>query len=170
MEWILHNLIVGKDYLCVIDYYSKYISRYFVIEKKTAFEISNKLKTIAFPTHGIPIEIVYDNMPFNSFEIKKFCKSFDIVITTTSPNYPQSNSKAERCVRISKIFWISSIYLDFFAKILEYAYQRYELTPNQLLRGRSTRSCIPEIYFKSNDRVHEKPISYWVEVKETGKV
>lgn len=45
-----------------------------------------------FPLYGIPLEIVLDNMPFNS----------KIEVYTTSPNYPQANGFAERAEGIPK--------------------------------------------------------------------
>ena len=49
-----------------------------------------------FARHGIPTEIVSDNMPFNSHEFLTFTKEWGILLTTSSPTYSQSNGQAER--------------------------------------------------------------------------
>ena len=43
-------------------------------------------------------------MPFSSFEFKQFCKSWDIYPCTSSPEFPQSNVQAHRCVQTLKNF------------------------------------------------------------------
>lgn len=54
----------AKDYLAIIDYYSKWIEIK-VLKHKDSNTIIKILKSI-FSTHGIPKIIVSDNMPFNS--------------------------------------------------------------------------------------------------------
>lgn len=63
-----------KDFLVLIDYYSKCIEVK-LLENKTAVEIIKKCKQI-FSTHGIPKYIMSDNMPFNSLLFKKFANDF----------------------------------------------------------------------------------------------
>nr|XP_039272273.1 uncharacterized protein K02A2.6-like [Styela clava] len=54
----------GKNYLLVVDYFSKYpeIAR---LQNKTSYSVISAMKEI-FARHGIPEKIVADNMPFNS--------------------------------------------------------------------------------------------------------
>ena len=55
-----------------------------------------------FAVHGIPEEVVGDNMPFNSREFRQFAKDYNFVMTTSSCTHSQSNGKAERNVQIVK--------------------------------------------------------------------
>ena len=52
--------------------------------------------------HGIPEEIVSDNMPFGRREFEDFAYEWGIKTTTSSPTYAQSNGQAERCVQTLK--------------------------------------------------------------------
>ena len=89
-----------KDYAVVIDYYSKYVELYHLIDK-TAQSIITGLKSI-FARHGIPDELVSDNMPFNSRMFKTFAEEWGFQTTTSSPTYPQSNGLAERNIQTIK--------------------------------------------------------------------
>ncbi|XP_062519272.1 uncharacterized protein K02A2.6-like [Corticium candelabrum] len=60
----------AKDYLTVGDYYSKYIDVQ-QLRDKTSSSVINAMK-YTFATHGIPEEIISDNMPFASREMQAF--------------------------------------------------------------------------------------------------
>ena len=60
----------GNEYLLAVDYYSKY-PEVVQVESKTAESTIAVLKGV-FARHGIPQEIVTDNMPFNSRAFKVF--------------------------------------------------------------------------------------------------
>ena len=60
----------GRDFLVVVDYYSKY-PEFSQLPDKTAKTIITHTKTIC-SRHVIPEEIVSDNMPFGSREFKDF--------------------------------------------------------------------------------------------------
>ncbi|KAK9692555.1 Integrase zinc binding domain [Popillia japonica] len=79
----------NKDYLVTIDYYSKWIE-VTELENKNSAELISKLKYL-FSMHGIPRILICDNMPFGSFEFKKFADSWNFRIVTSSPRYPRSN-------------------------------------------------------------------------------
>ncbi|KAK3795507.1 hypothetical protein RRG08_046377 [Elysia crispata] len=49
--------------------------------------------------HGIPDEMMTDDMPFNSFTMRKFSRDWNIKIITSSPDYAQSNGQSERHVQ-----------------------------------------------------------------------
>jgi len=83
----------GKDYLPVIDYFSKY-PEVAHMSSKTAEATVSKMKQI-FSQHSIPNTLVADNMPFNSKAFKKFAREGDFSVVTAGPNCAQSNSLAE---------------------------------------------------------------------------
>ena len=85
-----------KTYLLVVDYYSKYIETS-LLQDKTAGTVIMHMKSI-FARHGIPEELVSDNMPYNSREFKDFASSWGFKLTTSSPTYAQSNGLSERAV------------------------------------------------------------------------
>ena len=90
----------GKNYLVVVDYYSKFIETA-LLPNKTAGTVITHLKSI-FARHGIPEELVSDNMPFNSKEFDEFAKEWGIKQTTSSPTYAQSNGMSEKAVQTGK--------------------------------------------------------------------
>lgn len=135
----------GKDFLVVVDYYSKFIDIK-SLGRKTASCVINVLKPI-FAVHGLPKEIIADNVPFGSYEFRSFMKKYDIEVKTTSPLYPQSNGMSERAVQIAKNILKRSVSDDYWLSLLEYrntVIKDLELSPNQLLLGRKTRSQLPE--------------------------
>ena len=90
----------GKDYLLVVDYFSKY-PEVVHMNSKTA-EATMKEMTQTFSRHGIPNTLVADNMPFNSKAFKRFATEWDFSVVTSSPKYPQSNGLVERNVQTIK--------------------------------------------------------------------
>ena len=63
------------------------------MSSKTA-QATIKVMMSVFSRHGIPDT---DNM-----ELHKFAKEWDFTITTSSPNYPQSNGLVERNIQMIK--------------------------------------------------------------------
>lgn len=126
------------NYLVVIDYYSKWIEIK-KIKNKSSTEIINKWMEI-FSTFGTPSEIIADNVPFNSFECRQFSKSWNFVINTSSPLYPQSNGLAERAVAITKNILKKSVSQeDYYVAIAEYRntpVKDLHFSPAQLLQNR----------------------------------
>ena len=90
----------GKNYLVLIDYFSKWICCKYLPSKNSSTIVSKWIEI--FADHGVPREIIADNMPFNSSECRAFANEWDILITTSSPHYPQSNGLAEKGVGIVK--------------------------------------------------------------------
>jgi len=90
-----------KNYLLLIDYYSRYIAVEEVsnTESKTICEALEKL----FCMLGVPNILVSDNGPqFGSEVFANFLKRWDVIHHTSSPKYPQSNGEAERAVQTVK--------------------------------------------------------------------
>ena len=90
----------GRDYLVVVDYFSKY-PEVVHLENKTATGVIRALKPI-FARHGIPDEFMSDNMPFSSHRFTTFAREWGFKLTTSSPRYPQSNGQSERCIQTVK--------------------------------------------------------------------
>lgn len=92
----------GKQFLLVIDYYSRFPEIAFT-SGTTNDAVINKLKDM-FAKWGIPHEIVSDNgPPFASDQLYKFSHEYDFKHTFTSPYCQQANGEAESVVRIAKI-------------------------------------------------------------------
>jgi len=53
-----------------------------------------------FSVHGIPNQLISDNMPFSSQEFRDFAASYEFEVIT--PGYPQSNGKAENAIKTAK--------------------------------------------------------------------
>ncbi|RYE25774.1 MAG: hypothetical protein EOP45_04445 [Sphingobacteriaceae bacterium] len=68
-----------KSYLIASDYYSRFLE-ILPLNNKTAGQCISKLEMF-FATHGLPMEIIADNMPFGSREFAKFCSENDIKLT-----------------------------------------------------------------------------------------
>ena len=92
--------LAGKDYLLIVDYFSKY-PEVLQMNSKAADATVAKLKSI-FARHGIPNTVVADNVPFASRTFQQFAKEWSFNVVTSSPTYPQSNGLAERNVHSIK--------------------------------------------------------------------
>lgn len=92
----------GKDYLIIVDHYSKWVEAC-KLKWKTALGIKKKKKCKkVFARFGVPRVFVVDNMPFSSIQFREFAKEWGIQIMNRSPNYPVSNGLAEKNVGIIK--------------------------------------------------------------------
>ncbi|KAK3743615.1 hypothetical protein QZH41_006012 [Actinostola sp. cb2023] len=108
-----------------------------------ASTVVTHMKSI-FARHGIPEELISDNMPYSSLEFRKFAKEWDFNLTTSSPTYPQSNGLSERAVQTMKGILKKST--DPYLGLLEYRntpLTRMDYTPTQLLMSRVARTNIP---------------------------
>ena len=90
----------GRDYLSVVDYYSKYpeVAR---LTSKNSEAVILAMKEM-FAHHGIPDRLIADNMPFSSLKFKNFASEWEIEVVTSSPHYPKSNGLVERNVQTIK--------------------------------------------------------------------
>ena len=135
----------AKDYLVVVDYYSKWIELK-QLRGKQARDVNSNLLEI-FSRNGIPKIIIADNMPFNSLECKEFAKSLDFKFETSSPHYPKSNGMSERSVAICKdILKKTNNMHEAYLALLEYRLtptKDLSYSPSQLLQNRNIRSKIP---------------------------
>ena len=136
----------GKDFLLIVDYYSKY-PEVLQMTSKTAQATITKLKLI-FARHGIPRTVMADNMPFNSKEFAEFAKSWDFQIVTSSPTYPQSNGLVERNVQSIKNLLKKAHDAGKAEELALLEFRNTPITglnesPAQLLMGRRLRSSLP---------------------------
>jgi hypothetical protein len=132
----------NKDYLVMIDYYSRWIELK-MCQSTTSMAIINKFKQV-FATHGIPEELVTDNGPqFASREFANFAEEYGFRHHTTSPYFPQANGEAERAVQTSKKILKQK---DSDVAMLNYNTTPHAATgvsPSVALMGRQLRSKIP---------------------------
>jgi len=132
----------GKDFLVVVDYFSKY-PEVTELKQKTAQAVITGLKPI-LARHGIPEQIIADNNPFGSLKMIEFAKRWNFQIITSSPRYPQSNGQAERFVRILKN--IPKKAKDPNAALLAYRntpVTGLDYSPAEMLMGRRLSDLVP---------------------------
>ncbi|KAK3730127.1 hypothetical protein QZH41_004833 [Actinostola sp. cb2023] len=143
----VQRLIGMKDYLCTVDYYSGYFE-VDKLERKTAKSIVKRLKR-HFSNHGIPNELFSDNgPPFDSHEFREFANDYEFTLTTSSPNYPQSNGRVENAVKTAKRLMkkTKEAGTDFYLALLDWRNTPTEgvnSSPAQRLYGRRTRTLLP---------------------------
>jgi hypothetical protein len=135
-----------RDYLLVVDYYSKY-PEIALLEDKTANSVITHLKSI-FARHGVPIELIADNMPFASKAMREFADNWNFTITTSSPTYPQSNGQSERFVQSIKrlLKKASDDKSDPYVGLMQYRNAQIaglDVSPAQLLFSRRLRTKLP---------------------------
>lgn len=88
--------LYGKGYQ-LVHYFCKF-SEMCHLDSKTASSVVVNIKFF-FARHGIPEELVGDNMPFNSDVMKTFAEHWNFIATSRSPHYPQVNAHSERAIQ-----------------------------------------------------------------------
>ena len=141
-----HFTLCNQDYLIIVDYYSKY-PEVVQVHSKTA-QATIKVMMSVFSRHGIPNVVIADNMPFNSVEFQKFAKEWDFTITTSSPNYPQSNGLIERNIQAVKRLFRKANESNTSTELALLEYRNtpisgINLSPSQLLMSRRLCSNLP---------------------------
>ena len=130
------------DYLCLVDYYSKFpVIRQ--LKGKTADAVIINLKSV-FAEYGIPQEVISDNMPFSSVQFQEFATSYGFNSTTSSPTYSQSNGQVERTIGTVKKMLKKAT--DPYLALLEYrntTIKGMKYSPAQILNSRRLRSKLP---------------------------
>ena len=85
------------------DYFSNYIEME-KLRSQMSPVVINDLKAMFASCHGIPNTVVSDNSAANpSEELNKFATMWEFNHVTTSPQYLQSNGKADSAVKTCKI-------------------------------------------------------------------
>lgn len=138
----------GKEYLLIVDLFSKYPEICDLNNNTTAEIVINKFKE-NFSRHGKPDLIYTDNGPqFVNFKFIRFLNEWEIDHRTSSPRYPQSNGFIERQVQIIKNLMKKAHFdnKDFYLALLEYRNSplNHNLpSPSHLLFGRVIKGYIP---------------------------
>lgn len=137
---------IGKSYLILVDYLSKWME---ILERSShsAQSVITALKPI-FATHGYPKIVICDNVPFDAAEFKKFISDHNGKVVTTSPCYPQAHGMIEVYVRIAKKIILKSLETktDLYEMLLEYRNMplaSVNVSPAQILLSRRLRSNLP---------------------------
>jgi hypothetical protein len=134
------------DYLVVVDYYSKF-PELAKLEHKTAECVITHLKSI-FARHGIPQQLVSDNMPFASQRFHDFAREWGVELITSSPRFAQSNGQAENYVKTMKhmLAKCNDEGRDPYIALLEFRttpITGMTFSPAQLLMSRVIRTKLP---------------------------
>ncbi|GBM11903.1 Transposon Tf2-6 polyprotein [Araneus ventricosus] len=91
----------GKNYVVVVDYYSKFIEVQ-LISSLQATVVIPAIKSI-FARHSIPLELISDGgPPFNSRDFDCFTKSWKFKHVKVSAKYPKFNGQVERTIQTVK--------------------------------------------------------------------
>ena len=81
-----------------------YLSGYIEVDRLPSKRVSDVIYClkVQFTRHGLPLEVVTDNNPFNASDFRRFAEKYDFQHTTLSPHYPQANGRAEAAVKTIK--------------------------------------------------------------------
>ncbi|GBL90198.1 Uncharacterized protein K02A2.6 [Araneus ventricosus] len=91
----------GKNYVDVVDYYSKF-SKVQLISSLQATVVIPAIKSI-FARHGIPLELISDGgPPFNSRDFDCFAKSWKFKHAKVSAKYPKTNGQVGSTIQTAK--------------------------------------------------------------------
>ena len=164
---------VGKDYLVLADYYSRWVE-IALLEGQTAREIVKHIHRI-FSRTGYPYELRTDNGPcYASEEFRRYCGEHQIK-HTSSPLYPESNGLVERMIQSVKNWWRKEE--DYNTALLMYRTTPLESGPSpaELFYNRKIRSNLPVINtgnmqeFQQNDKLLKNLQKEWFDVRKRTK-
>jgi hypothetical protein len=134
--------VKGQLFLVIQDYYSRYLN--VVPTKSTAAASAIRILKNIFSQFGVPHTLRCDNgPPFDSEEFRNFGRDWGFTVTTSSPNYPQSNGLAESAVATAKKIILKC--KDTHEGLLAYRSTPLEngYSPSELLMGRKIRGTVP---------------------------
>lgn len=137
-----------QSYIVLIDAYSNWIEVE-EIKNKSVQSVIQICKLI-FSRLGVPDRFMSDNVPFNSFEFKKFANEWNFDVVFSSPRYAQSNGLAEKGVFIAKRILSKLNYENdnqkWFEALLEYRntpIPSLGFSPAQIMMSRMLKSKVP---------------------------
>jgi len=136
----------GKNYLVVVDYYSRWIEVLKLYNKTSdaVIDVPEELFSIL----GVPKQLVADNMPFSSYKFIEFSNKLNYQVITSSRHYAQSNGLSERGIGIVKDNMLKkSNYTGTDINLYLLAYKNTPITglqysPAQLLQSIELRSTL----------------------------
>ena len=137
----------GAHYLLVVDYYSKWPCAV-QLRSLTSTSVINEMERF-FVDFGVPADMVADNGPqYGSVEFRRYCQIKGIRLSTSSPEYPQSNGMAERTVqtvkeRLLKMLREGKSLWDALGSIRSTPAAGSLPSPAILLQGRNLRGTLP---------------------------
>ena len=134
----------GKNYLIIVDYFSRWIEMPRLKDISSA-EVIEKLKD-QFARWGVPEEIRSDGgTQFTSKEFQVLCKEYDMDHTTSAPHHHQGNGAAERAVQTAKRILKQK---DPSLALMNYRATPIAVTgysPAQLIMGRNLNTRLPTL-------------------------
>ena len=101
----------NKNYLCIVDYHSKFP----VVKRMQGLSTENLITTakVIFAEYGILCKLMSDaGTNFVSDKFRKFCCSLNIKQAVSSAYHHQSNGQVEACIKFIKCtlkmcqFWL----------------------------------------------------------------
>ena len=138
----------NRDYVIVVDYYSKFIeiSRLYHTKSKDVIKAIKKM----FSIHGIPKEVFSDNGPqYVSKNFKYFSKTWDFIHDSSSPEFPQSNGLVEREIQTVKRILLKSEESNedpYFGLLnLNATPLKNGMSPAEMMFNRSVRTLLPSM-------------------------
>lgn len=140
----------GKQFILIIDYFSKFIETSPLFKLDSAHTIT-ALKSV-FARHGIPKIIRTDNgTNFSSEEFKKFTVDWNIKHITSSPTHAMSNGMVERAIQTFKNLMKKAEHdkKDPYLCILEYRTTPIDKdipSPSKLLFNREVNGLLPKFF------------------------
>lgn len=137
----------GKDYMLVVDYFSKFIETV-QLKAITSELVITQLKSM-FARFGIP-KLMYSDggTQFTSKKFKRFTQMWKFEHKTSSPIFAQSNGMVERHVGIFKLMLDKCVLdsKDPYLAVLEYRNTPISNTipsPAEIMLGRKVRGLLP---------------------------
>ena len=91
----------NKNYLCFIDYHSKFP----IIKRMEGLSTECLITTtkVIFAEHGLPNRLISDaGTSFVSDKFRRFCNQLNIEQAVSSAYHHQSNGKVEACIKFIK--------------------------------------------------------------------
>lgn len=149
----------GRDYLIIVDYYSRYWEVERLPDTKAATII--RLTKSILARHGIPDVIKSDNGPQYTQEYKRFSREWNFKHTTVSPRHPQSNGLVEKSVQTVKRIMDKAAMegSDPYIGLLEYRNTPIGDcgSPAQMLMSRRLKALIPCTESQLIPKIHKSP-------------
>ena len=126
----------GKWHLATTCHYSDWVE--IDVLPNTLTATVEQLTKAHFARFGIPERLITDNGPqFISSEYKQFASEYGFEHVTSSPYWPQGNSKAEAAVKIVKRMYQKN-------KDIHLALLDYRNTPNMARNTRQLKGSYPD--------------------------